>query len=104
MNTHMNTKHGDNNCRETLSNFIFRLELEEYAEEYKDHFKRYSYTRGEAQHVEKMIEKYGVDYVLKLVYQKIGPHMDCSSTLFIMLVYSVDHCVEHVSEKYLINK
>ena len=47
MNKHMNTKRGDNNFIETLSNFIFRLELEEYAEEYKDHFKRYGFTRGE---------------------------------------------------------
>ena len=67
MSKHVNTHHGNNSFIETVSNFIFRLALEEYAQEYKDHFKKYGYTREEAQHVEKMIYKYGVDYIMKPV-------------------------------------
>ena len=66
-NKHMNTKHGDVYRHETVSTFIFRLGLEELAEEYKDYFKRYGYTRSEADHVEKMVSKYGVEYILKPV-------------------------------------
>ena len=40
---------------------------EELAQEYKDYFKRYGYTREEAQHVENMVQKYGVEYILKPV-------------------------------------
>ena len=63
----MNTKHEEKYCHETVSTFIFRLGLEELAEEYKDYFKRYGYTREEAQHVENMVQKYGVEYILKPV-------------------------------------
>ena len=65
LNKHLNTNHGNINTIETLSTFIFCLGLEEYAQEYKNHFERYRYTRGEAQHVEKMVRKYGVEYILK---------------------------------------
>ena len=65
LNKHMNTKHQDINSIETVSTFIFRLGLEELASEYKYHFKRYGYTTAEAQHVEKMVRKYGVDYILR---------------------------------------
>ena len=67
MNKHINTYHGNINSIETASTFIFRLGLDEFAEEYKNHFERYGYTRKEAQHVEKMVEKYGVDYITKPV-------------------------------------
>ena len=33
------------------------------SQEYKDHFKRFGFTRGEAHHVEKMVGKYGVNYI-----------------------------------------
>ena len=64
---HINTKHGDTHCVESVSTFIFRLGLEDLAQEYKDYFKRFSFTRAEAQHVEKMVQKYGGDYILKPV-------------------------------------
>ena len=56
----MNTRQWD---IETVSPSIFRFGLEDFAQDYKDYFERY----GEAQHGEKMVEKYGVDYILKPV-------------------------------------
>ena len=67
LNKHMNTKHGDICCQETVSTFIFRLGLEKAAQEYKYYFRRYGYTRAEAHHVEKMVDNYGVEYILKPV-------------------------------------
>ena len=49
----------------TLSMFIFRLGLEEYAKEYKAYFTRYGFTSNESEHVEKMVESYGSRYILK---------------------------------------
>ena len=58
----MNTRQGDI-CIETIFTLIFRLGLEDFAQDYKEYFKRY----GEVQHGDKMVEKYGVDYILKPV-------------------------------------
>ena len=63
----MNTKHEKKKYHETVSTFIFRFGLEELAQEYKDYFKIYGYTREEAQHVENMVQIYGVEYILKPV-------------------------------------
>ena len=67
MNTHINIKHGCINSVETVSTFIFRLGLEEFAQVYKDYIKRYGYNREEAQHVEKVGNIYGVDFLLNPV-------------------------------------
>ena len=55
---HITTKHEDTSIMESVSTFIFRLGLEDFAHEYEEYFKRYGFTRGEAQHVEKFFEQY----------------------------------------------
>ena len=57
LNKHMNTRNEEKYCHETDSTFILCLGLEELAQEYKDYFKRYGFTREEAQHVENMVQK-----------------------------------------------
>ena len=58
----INTRHGEINI-ETVSTFIFCLGLKDFAQDYKNYFKRY----GEVQHGEKMVEKYRAYYILKPV-------------------------------------
>ena len=63
----MNTRNEEKYCHETDFTFIFHLGQEELAQEYQDYFKRYGNTREEAQHVENMVQKYDVKYILKSV-------------------------------------
>ena len=62
---HINMKHGELSFSETVSSFIYRLEVEDLAEEYRAYFKRYGFNIGEAYHVEKMIRLHGPEYFLK---------------------------------------
>ena len=64
---HINTKHEEGSYSETISSFIYRLELESFAREYRGHFKRYGFNRGEAFHVEKMVNLHGPGYIVRSV-------------------------------------
>ena len=55
----MNTKHEESSYSETISSFIYRLELDNFEKEYRDHFKKYGFNQGEAYHVEKMVKQHG---------------------------------------------
>ena len=65
LNKHINAKHECSSFSETISSFIYCLELEEFAPEYRTYFTRYGFTRGEASHVEKMVKLYGPEYIRK---------------------------------------
>ena len=68
---HMNTKLVEISYTESLSSFIYRLGLEKLANEYKDYFDWHGFNRKEAVHVEKMINRYGFDSIMKNVdYQE----------------------------------
>ena len=62
---HIHTEHDESSYTESISAFIYRLELEEFAEDYREYFGRYGFNWGEASHVEKMIKLYGPEYLLK---------------------------------------
>ena len=64
-NHHINSKRRHFSKLYTVSNFIFRLGLEEFAEEYNIYFDKYESTLEEENHVEKMIGSYGPEYILK---------------------------------------
>ena len=64
---HINMKHSESSINETVSSFIYRLELDNLAEEYRAYFKRYGFNIGEAYHVEKMIRLHGPEYFLNPV-------------------------------------
>ena len=64
---HINMKHSKSSFSETVSSFIYRLELDNLGEEYRAYFKRYGFNIGEAYHVEKMIRLHGPEYLLNPV-------------------------------------
>ena len=64
-NHNINSKYKHFSNLDTVSNFIFRLGLEEFANEYKIYFDKYGSTIEEETHVEKMIGSYGPEYILK---------------------------------------
>ena len=64
---HINTKHEEELYSETISSLIYCLELESFAREYRGHFKRYGFNRGEAFHVEKMVNLHGPGYIARSV-------------------------------------
>ena len=68
---HMNTKHVEHSYSESVYDFIHRLRLEKLANEYRDYFNWHGFNRTEAAHVEKMINRYGTDFIMKNVeYQE----------------------------------
>ena len=68
---HINTKHVESPFNESISSFIYRLNLDKFASHYRDYFDWHGFTRREACHVEKMINWHGADFIMKDVeYQE----------------------------------
>ena len=61
----MNTKIRSFDDLDSVSKFIFRLGLEDFAESYQIYFKKYGFSVEEEDHVEKMIGSSGAQYILK---------------------------------------
>ena len=65
---HVNTKHDEGrSSSETISNFIFRLALEDWAMEYKNYFFKKGVNFKEANYVESMVDTYGAEYTLDYI-------------------------------------
>ena len=62
---HMNTKHVESSYSESISSFIYRLNLDKFKHEYRDYFEWHGFNRKEACYVEKMINRYGSDFIMK---------------------------------------
>ena len=68
---HINTKHEESSYSESITSFIYRLNLEKFARHYRDYFDWHGFTRKEALYVEKMVNWNGADFVMKDVdYQE----------------------------------
>ena len=68
---HMNTKHVISSYGESISFFIYRVNLGKLASHYRDYFDWHGYTRKDACHVEKMINWHRADFIMKdLEYQE----------------------------------
>ena len=55
LSKHVNGKHEDWSDKETMSTFIFCLELEDFEEEYKLYLSKYVFNQKEAKYVETMV-------------------------------------------------
>ena len=62
---HIHTKHKESSYTESLSSFIYRLNLDKFAHEYRNYFEWHGFNRREACYVEKMINRYGSDFIMK---------------------------------------
>ena len=60
-------EHEEGSYSETITSLTYSLELETFAREYRVHFKRYGFDRGEAFHVEKMVNLQGPKYIVRSV-------------------------------------
>ena len=49
---------------ESVTYFVQHLGLEDFSEEYENHFKRYDTTVEERHHVEKMVKSQGPEWIL----------------------------------------
>ena len=64
---HMMSKHEENFHSETISSFIYRLELEHLAKEYRKYFTKHGFNIEEAFHMEEMVKRHGPYYIWKVV-------------------------------------
>ena len=64
---HVNTKHGESHGdeSESLDNFISRLRLKEFSEEYRAYFEQNGFLE-EKRYIERLVASFGVDCILDL--------------------------------------
>ena len=68
---HINNKYEESSYTESISSFIYRLNLDQFAHEYRNYFEWHDFNRREACYVEKMINWYGSDFIMKnICYQE----------------------------------
>ena len=64
---HVKTNHEEISFNEKFSPFMHRLELEHVGKEYNKYFKIHGFYREEAGLMEKMIQRHGSYYVLRVL-------------------------------------
>ena len=64
---HVKTNHVEISFNETISSFMHRLEVEHLGKEYNKYFKIHGFNREEAGLMEKMIQRHGSYYVLRVL-------------------------------------
>ena len=63
----MKTKHKEIPSGETVSSFIYRLELEHLAKEYTKYFKMHGFNKDEGALMEKMVQRHGAYYIWRVL-------------------------------------
>ena len=66
-NKHMNSNHVESSYSKAISSFIYRLNLDEFAREYRDYFGWHGFNTREANYVEEMVKHHGSNFIMKNV-------------------------------------
>ena len=57
----------ESSYNKAISSFIYRLNLDEFAREYRDYFGWHGFNTREASHVEEMVKRHGSNFIVKNV-------------------------------------
>ena len=63
----MSSNHVESSYSKAISSFIYRLNLDELAREYRDYFGWHGFNTREASYVEEMIKRHGSNFIVKNV-------------------------------------